>query len=167
MRFIDPAFLAHPWRYAGQCALATGALLAVLAVLDAASDAVVIAALGSSSFIAFTMPHREVSRPRFLLGGYAVGLAVGSLCFRLSREAQGAGWPVVSDVALVLFAALAVGLAIFIMCVTNTEHPPAAGVALALALGPWHLGSVAVTAAAIVALVVGKRLLKPFLINLL
>jgi len=33
---------------------------------------------------------------------------------------------------LVLFGAIAIGFAIFIMAVTNTEHAPAAGIALGL-----------------------------------
>jgi CBS-domain-containing membrane protein len=37
----------------------------------------------------------------------------------------------------VVFGAMAVGLAIFVMVITGTAHPPAAGLALELILNEW------------------------------
>jgi CBS-domain-containing membrane protein len=39
--------------------------------------------LGLSTFIAFTMPKVEVSKPRIMIGGYIVGIVVGCLCHYL------------------------------------------------------------------------------------
>ncbi|HUS46288.1 MAG TPA: HPP family protein [Phycisphaerae bacterium] len=165
MGFVDEKFRANKARYIFQCGLATASVLAVLLVLDAFSNAAVIASLGASSFVAFTMPRSDVSRPRFLVGGYVVGVAAGSLCYWLSLLA----WPgpLIPKHSYILFGALAVGLAIFAMVVTNTEHPPAAGVALGLVLGEWHGLTVVVILVGIVALSAVKRLLRPVLIDLL
>jgi CBS-domain-containing membrane protein len=42
-----------------------------------------------------------------------------------------------------------VGTAIFVMCITDTEHPPAAGIALGMVLNPWNLLTLAVIAGSI------------------
>jgi len=52
-------------------------------VFDVVTKAVIIAALGLSTFIAFTMPKAEVSKPRIMIGGYIVGIVVGCLCHYL------------------------------------------------------------------------------------
>jgi len=67
----------------------------------------------------------------------------------------------------VIFGGLAIGLAMFGMVITNTEHPPAASLALGLVLGEWHLLTVMVALVEIVMLCILKKLLKPILINLL
>ena len=53
-------------------------------VLDVVTKAVIIAALGLSTFIAFTMPKAEVSKPRIMIGRYIVGIVAGCLCHYLS-----------------------------------------------------------------------------------
>ena len=66
MKVFDEKFRGNKARYLFQCILATLSVLIVLLSLDAMANAAVIAALGSSFFIAFTMPEARVSRPRFL-----------------------------------------------------------------------------------------------------
>lgn len=164
MELFDVEFRQRKLRYVLQCLLATAAVLAVLLILDALTNAAIIAALGASSFILFTMPHAQVSRPRFVVGGYVVGAAVGTLCYWLGQIP----WPAaLAGHSYVAFGAMAVGLAIFVMVLTNTEHPPAASLALGLVLGEWSLLTVAVVLVGIVALSGLKKLLKPALINLL
>ena len=41
-----------------------------------------------------------------------------------------------------VIAVLSVGLSIFLMVLTRTEHPPAAGTALGLVIGGWALSTV-------------------------
>jgi CBS-domain-containing membrane protein len=62
---------------------------------------------------------------------------------------------------------VSVGLAIFVMVLTNTEHPPAAGVALGLVLGECSILTVTVVLVGIVLLSLIKRVLRPVLKNLL
>ena len=165
MKLFDAKLARNKGRYIGQCLLATASAMVVLLVLDAMSNAAIIASLGASCFIAFTMPHGAISSPRYLVGGYVVGLAVGTGCYWLGRMPLPDGWLLVHHD--VLFGALAIGLATFIMVVTNTEHPPAAGVALGLVLQEWSLLTVVVVLVGIVLLSLIKRLLKPLLVDLL
>ena len=159
MAILDKGFREHKLRYVLQCGLATVSVLVVLLILYGMSNAAVIAALGASSFIAFTMPQAQVSRPRFLIGGYVVGAAAGTLCHYLN-----AGIPWQTDV---IFGALAVGLAIFGMVITDTEHPPAAGLALGLVLGECNYLVLLVVLLGIASLCLIKLLLGPALKNLL
>lgn len=165
MAVFDDKFRRNKVRYVGQCLLATLSILLVLLVLGVMTNAAVVASLGATGFIAFTMPHRQACRPRYILGGYLVGAAVGSACHALA----GVAWPaILSGVEpQVIFGALAVGLAIFLMVVTNTEHPPAAGLALGLVLSGCSVTIVAVSLAGVVGMLLVQRALKRFLIDLL
>lgn len=166
VKIVDERFAANIWRYVWQCALATLALLVVLLILDVATNAVVIASLGASSFIAFVMPHSSMSSARRLVGGYLIGTAAGTMCFWASQASAIEGVALVAGREHVIFGAVSVGLAIFMMAISNTEHPPAAGLALAVVLSPWDGRTVLVTLAAIVALSLLKRLLKRWMIDL-
>ena len=66
-----------------------------------------------------------------------------------------------------LFGGLAVGLAIFVMVITNTEHPPAASIALGLVLNGFEPRVILFILLGIVSLSVIKLALKPILKNLL
>jgi len=168
MKILDEKFLKNKWRYVLQCAMATAAVLAVLLLLNVVSDAAVIAALGASSFIAFTMPHANVSRPRYMVGGYVWAGAAGLLCWFVSVHPwlEALGMP--PDKMVVLSGGAAVGLAMLLMVVTDTEHPPAAGFALGLAvMKEFSVEAVLVGVVGVVLLSVIKRLLKPALIDLL
>jgi len=167
MRILDRRFLPHVGRYVFQCALATAAVLIILLILDVITQAVIVASLGASSFIAFTMPHTQSARARYLVGGYVCGLAAGLALYAVS-DAVGdtavAGWTLHGDT---IFGAAAVGLAIFLMVVTNTEHPPAAGLALGVVLADWDPLALVVPLVGIVALSLARLALKPILINLI
>ncbi|MCK4276729.1 MAG: HPP family protein [Phycisphaerae bacterium] len=167
MKLFDEKFAKNKMRYILQCLLATAAVAAVVLILDAISNVAVIAALGASFFIAFTMPHANVSRARFLIGGYLAGVVSGTICFWVSQAPAIAACPLVERYAFVIFGAAAVGTAMFTMVMTNTEHPPAASVALGLVLDEWHYLTVVVILVGIVAVAALKKLLKPVMINLL
>lgn len=167
MKVFDDRFAKNKARYILQCLLATAAVAAVVLMLNAISNIAVIAALGASFFIAFTMPHADVSRARFLIGGYLVGVVSGTICFWVSQVPAIAACGLVEGYGCVIFGAAAVGAAMFTMVITNTEHPPAASVALGLVLGEWHYLTVVVVLVGIVAVVALKKLLKPVMINLL
>ena len=167
MKVFDEKFRDNKARYFFQCILATLSVFVVLLILDAMTDAAVIAALGASSFITFTMPEAQVSRPRFLIGGYLVGIAAGYVCYHLSLMSVLAQIPIVHKFPYVVFGALAVGLAILVMVVTDTEHPPAAGLALGLVLDEYNHRTVAVVLIGVVTLTLIKMALRPVLRDLL
>jgi len=169
MAILDPRFRLHKGRYVMQCALVVVALTAVLALLNAIANAAVIAALGASCFIAFTMPHRDVSKPRYLIGSYVIGTLLGSACFWISKQvALPEHLGAMQNLPYMVFGGLAVGASVFLMVITNTEHPPAASIALGFVLlSEWHVLTVVVVLVGIVAICVVHRLLKRVLIDLL
>ena len=166
MKLIDPNFRNDPVRYILQCILATMTILVVLVILDSILSTTIVATLGASTFIAFTMPHKSNSRPRNLVGGYLMGTLAGIFCNFLARLPI---WTQISIIQLnaeIVLGAVAVGLAIFLMVVTDTEHPPAAGLALGYMLNEYTFCTVLVVFIGILSLVGIKSLLKSQLIDL-
>lgn len=167
MRLFDPGFRKHKLRYIFQSFLAALSIFFVLVILEARENAAVIAALGASCFIVFTIPEAKISRPRFLLGGYVVGIAVGCLCHHLSVLPFMSTLPELRALSHELFGALSVGLAVFVMSVTDTEHPPAASLALGLVLNDFSHRTLLVVLAGIISLTLIRIGFKPFLKNLI
>lgn len=167
MRIFDEKFVKNKTRYILQCSLATLSVFIVLLLIDARSHAVVIAVFGASAFTAFTMPEAEVSRPRYLIGGYLVGIAAGSFCHYLLSVPLLESLPFFKGPSYVAYGALAVGVATLGMVITDTEPPPAAGLALGLVLNEWSYSTVLVVLTGIVSLSIIKTALRPFLRNLL
>ncbi len=152
-------------QYLFQCFLATLTILAVLIFLDILTETAIITALGASAFIVFTMPKMYTSEPRRLIGGYFVGLLVGFIFFGISKVFSII--PFFSEtMSLVIFGALAVGAAIFIMVVTNTEHAPAAGIALGLVINNWDHITIIFIICAIIWMSVLRKILKPIMMDL-
>jgi CBS-domain-containing membrane protein len=164
---IDRRFREHPLRYIGQASLAMVSTLIVLFVSDAVQRTVSIATLGASTFIAFTMPHKRLSEPRLLIGGYLIGTLTGSLSYFVAVGTGLTEKGVVVAGVMPFFGALAVGLAIFLMVILDTEHPPAAGLALGYVVNGVSLGKIITLIVAIVLVSVIKTLLKPMMIDLM
>ncbi len=124
VRKMMEEFRLHWRHYVLQSLIATVAVFVVLYFLSL-QNAVIIASLGATAFIVFAMPGSLTAQPRNVIGGHLVGLFWGFV-FSLVPHAAMIG-------SLVCYA-LAVGLSIFTMVVTDTEHPPAAGTALGVAI---------------------------------
>jgi len=165
-RLFDAQFRDHRAAYVKQTAMATVSMLAVLLLLDLVDQTVLIASLGASTFIVFSMPHMKRSRPRYLVGGYVVGALAGC---SLSLLAEFLDTYAFTDPRLVhvSFAALAVGIAFFVMVVTDTEHPPAAALALGFVLNEWNLFALLVVMCGIVLITAIKELIKSRLRDLI
>jgi CBS-domain-containing membrane protein len=151
----------------GQCLLATVAIIVTLMLMDVVAHTALIASLGASTFIAFTMPRANVSNPRYLVGGYVIGVLFGVLFGLLSAHVAAGKSETVQHVCQILFGGVAVGLAIFGMVVTNCEHPPAAGVALGLVIGSWDVWTLVAILGSITALAILRTVLRRFMRNLL
>jgi CBS-domain-containing membrane protein len=160
---FDRKVRRHPFRYVFQCALAGVATMALLVFLDLLTYRGLVAALGATTFLIFTMPHRVSCRPRYVIGGYVMGVSAGVLC-TLAFAQPGALLFISSVFAL---GALSVGCASLLMVSTNTEHPPAAGVALGLVLQPWDYETVLYVLGCVCFLSLARYLLKRFMIDLL
>ncbi len=85
--------------------------------------------MGSTAFIVFAMPKNVTAQPRNVIGGHFIGVISG-LVFALIFLTLGNG----DEIFQVFAASAAVGLSIFIMVATDTEHPPAGSTALAFVI---------------------------------
>jgi len=145
------------WRnYVLQSLLATFVMVIVLMFLSL-ENVVVVASIGSTAFVIFALPKSITAKPRNVIGGNLVGLVSGSVCALIPQPIY---------MASVIAFALAVGLSIFIMVVTDTEHPPASGLALGVAITgfTWNVGIAVITAAIVLSLV--HHLCKPMIKDL-
>ncbi len=165
--WIDKKFRKNTLKYIFQCFLATITILAVLIFLDVLNETAIITALGASAFIVFTMPTQYSSDPRRLIGGYIVGLIVGVIFFLLSQSQIKSTFGFSDTIALVIFGAIAIGFAIFIMAVTNTEHAPAAGIALGLVINPWDYITIIFIVLAMLWLTIIRYTLRDYLMDLI
>ncbi len=74
--------------------------------------ALLIAPFGASCVLVFALPHSPLAQPRNVIGGHVLSAAVGVCAYAFFGTAP---WS----------SALAVGLAIALMELTGTLHPPA------------------------------------------
>jgi CBS domain-containing membrane protein len=119
------------WRnYVFQSLLATVSLFCVLIFLEH-GEQIIVASLGATAFVVFALPNKFTAHPRNVIGGHIVGLACGILGYWMLNLLPNPD----QFIAEAGVHAFAVGLAMFIMVVTDTEHPPAAGTALGAAIG--------------------------------
>jgi CBS-domain-containing membrane protein len=163
---IDREFLRNPRSFILQSLVATAVVFVILYFVEMFTHAAIVAALGASTFIVFAIPRSRTAEARRLVGGHAVGVAVGALCYFLLlngvlRE-QAMEWEFISW----LVGALAVGLSIFVMTVTNTEHPPAVGTALGIVAHGWTDKTVIFVLVFVLCLAVVRRLLGRHLVDL-
>ncbi len=164
MRILDRKFRRHVGKYMLQCALATVIIVAVLLSLNVLTHTAIIATLGATTFIVFTMPQSYFSQTRVLLGGYTVGIAVGIFFHYLSTTEI---LQIMSEeILLIVFGGISVGIAIFLMSITNTEHAPAAGIALGLVLNEWNYLTVGVIIGSVLLLCIVREILGSSMMDL-
>ena len=166
MTIFDKNVKKSMWRYLFQCALATFTISAVLFFLDVLNETAIIAALGASAFTVFTMPTSYYADTRRLVGGYILGLSVGYLFYYLSNSNTFGSLIISPKISFVVFGSLSVGITMFLMTVTNTEHAPAAGIALGLVVNEWDYLTIVFILIAIVWMTSMHRILKSILIDL-
>ncbi len=141
--------------------------ISFLFFLDVLNETAIITALGASAFIVFTMPHQYSSDSRRLLGGYLVGLASGFIFYLFSISEFINNLGVSNTTTLVILGTTAVGLAIFIMAVTNTEHAPSAGIALGLVINKWDYLTIIYIIIAVIWMLAVKLILKKHMMDLI
>ena len=99
--------------------------------------------------------------------GLLLDLFCGLLCYELRHSA----W-VTNSILLYghedeIFGALVVGLSMFLMVTTQSEHPPAAAFSLGLVLHPWTSRTIIITFMAILLALMYRKLFSKFMIDLL
>ncbi len=158
---LDEEFRRQPVRYIIQSAMAGIVTMVLLSFLDLLTHTGLVAALGATTFLIFTMPHKVSARPRYVIGGYVMGGLGGILTSY--AFASGGLLPLDSVFAI---GAIAVGSATLLMVTTNTEHPPAAGMALGLVLQPWDYKAVLYVLGCVCFLCLARHALKRVMIDL-
>lgn len=117
---------------------------------------IILASIGSTFFTVFALPNNRTAQPRNVIGSYLICVLIGLACCFIPSASISGG--------------IAVGTAAFLMVITDTEHPPAAGIALGMALSPSIqlnlTGAVLAVIAAVLASVL-KRILAPWLKDLI
>ncbi len=156
-RLFDPKVKTNAKAYLLQCALAAGTMAAILSIVDAIDRAVIVAAIASSAFIVFVTPHSPMARPRHVIGGHLVALLVGTAATFLHLEV---------GVHFVIEGAVVVGVSLFMMAATDTEHGPAAGTALAVVIGGFSWSLAVLLGTSVIVLVAAWWLLQKYLHDL-
>jgi len=159
MRFLDRKLKGNMFHYIVQCLIATASLIFVLFYMDVVMETAIVASIGATSFIIFTMPHTNGSKAIYILGGYAVGASVGVLSNLLLVLDFG--------IPVNIIGALAVGLSMFLMVITNTEHPPASALALGVAINGYTINMLVFIYGVAIILLLIKWTLRKWLIDLL
>jgi len=162
-RLFDENFKKRKAHYLLQCGMATAAVMIILLTVDTMFKEVMMASFGATSFLIFAMPHIRTSRVRSVLGGYLIGSAIGITLhhFAVVMQQQMPGSHINS-----IFGGIAVGLSLLLMTMTNTEHPPAAGLALGLVLQGYEPLAVVTIIVSVAVLLLIKYMLRNWLINL-
>ena len=115
--------------------LAAAISIFVLFLILTTEDVVFIASIGATAFIIFAMPESITAKPRNVIGGHLTGIIVGSFSVLIPHQ---------QSLAAVAVYSVAVGVSMFIMVVIDTEHPPAAGTALGIAISGFSLNVTAI-----------------------
>ena len=164
IRIIDESFLKAPKNYIIQSLLAVVAMALILHFVGFLARGAIVAALGASTFIVFTMPNYVTAQPRRLIGGHIVGLLCGFLCYYAFLT--GPLGEIDVEPMLWIAGGISVGLSIFVMAITNTEHPPAAGPALGIVAHEWTFQTIIFIVVFAVSLAIVRRLLRRHLRDL-
>ncbi len=90
--------------------------------LKALDLTLIIGSFGASAVLIYGAVTSPLAQPRNLIGGHLVSAVIGVLCFKLFGDT----W---------LAASLAVSLAISVMIITRTVHPPGGATALIAVIG--------------------------------
>lgn len=164
MRILDSKIRQNLLHYLLQSLMAGTCIGIIFYLYGVVKHGILIAALGSTAFIVFTMPGYVTAQPRRVIGGHSVGIMAGLMGRYISTGGRENG-------GLVIGCILAVFLATFIMVISNTEHPPAAGTALGLAVTNWsdinNTQVILFTVGAVLLMSLIKRILKPWLRDLI
>jgi CBS-domain-containing membrane protein len=145
------------WRhYLCQSLLATVVVSLVFWLLSA-EEAVIVASIGATAFIVFTMPNAVTASSRRVVGGHMTGLLCGILgAFVLQH------W----IIPTVFAYSVTVGLSTFLMVALDFEHPPGSGTALGVAISGFSIKVFVAVLTSVVVLSLVHHYMKKYLKDL-
>jgi CBS-domain-containing membrane protein len=94
----------------------------------------IVVGIASSAFTIFVVPNSVAATPRKLIGGHFLAAFIGTVIALILQSPLLIQMVLENRYFLDVAAALSVGIGIFLMVVTNTEHPTAAGTSLGLVI---------------------------------
>jgi hypothetical protein len=113
------------WKnYLYQSFLATVVTFIVFWILST-EEAVIVASIGATAFIVFTMPTYLTTKPKRVIGGHSIGLLCGIVGVFFTQH---------FTITPIIVYSVVVGLSILLMVALDFEHPPASGTALGVAI---------------------------------
>jgi len=124
-----------------QSLLAAAAVGAVVLATHYLTSLLAVAAVGSTAFLVFVRPRSIEARLRNVMVGYLLSTAAGVLCALLLGLV-----PLPAAVGVAILSGVAAGVACFGMSITDTEHAPAAGAAIAVVVHHQHIVETSVVA---------------------
>ncbi len=154
---IDKKFRRYWKNYVFQSFFAAVAIFVILFFFNIHRRPIIIASMGSTAFIVFALPKNLTAKPRRVVGSHLVGLLCGSLSVLIPHS---------SLLSSLFVYSFAVGASIFLMVVTDTEHPPASGTALGIAIAGPSLHTIIAVIAGVVTLSLLHHFLSPYLRDL-
>lgn len=162
----DDRFNSNKFKYISQCFAATLSIFLILLSLNVVHNDVIIATIGATSFSVFAIPHKNLSRSRYIIGGYLIGFIFGIGCSLVSNSTWVFHMNVLPEFHQAIFGAIGVGLTMFFMVLFNSEHPPAAALALGLVINQWTLRMIIVTVLALGIILTYRYIFRGYMIDL-
>ncbi len=130
----------------------------LLPVIDLARAAL-IGSLASTAFVLFLYPHSRQADPRHAIGGHAVAVVSAAPFAVLAGGVAHDGFVDGGSMLFIIYATAALGVAMLVMALTSTEHPPAAGASLALVVHGLHMDLVVFIAVAVLLMSAAHQML--------
>lgn len=134
---LDPKFRHRYKQYFLQAFLAFVAMAIILLFVDSLSSAAIAAGLGSTVVGIFINPNGATARLRAMVGGHTMALLLGSVFSFILFAGSIETFTADHSQFHALIMALSVGLLLLVMAITDTEHPPAAGIVIGMASREW------------------------------
>jgi len=130
---LDPKFRHRYEQCFLRAFLAFVAMAIILLFVESPSSAAIAAGLGSSVVGIFINPNGATARLRAMVGGDTMALLLGSVFSFILFAGSIETFTVDHSQFHALIMALSVGLLFLVMAITDTDHPPAGGIAIGMA----------------------------------
>ena len=130
---LDPKFRHRYEQCFLRAFLAFVAMAIILLFVESPSSAAIAAGLGSSVVGIFINPNGATARLRAMVGGDTMALLLGSVFSFILSAGSIETFTVDHSQFPALIMALSVGLLFLVMAITDTDHPPAGGIAIGMA----------------------------------
>ena len=131
---LDPKFRHRYKQYFLQGFLAFAAMAIILLFVESLSSAAIAAGLGSSVVGIFINPNGATARLRAMVGRHTMALLLGSVFSFILFARPIETFTVDHSQFHALIMALSVGLLFLVMAIADTDHPPAGGIAIGMAI---------------------------------